>query len=172
VTRWLTPWPAANSVPAGIMELLTAEGLLTQQIERLSGENVTVHVLTEHLGLLDAEQMHTLSTSQPECLVREVLLETSSKPWVFAQSLIPQRLLALHPMLATLKERSLGMVLANTPGISRGALEYADLMPHSRLAARAAASARLPSTRFWARRSWFAIYEQRLLVQEVFINAG
>jgi chorismate--pyruvate lyase len=156
----------------GIAELLTAEGLLTQQIEQISGDCVTVQVLTEHFGLLDAEQMETLGTHQPQCLVREVLLMTASKPWVYAQSLIPQTLLAIHPTLGMLKNRALGVVLAQTSGISRGALEYAELMPHSPLATRAAASTQLPVRRFWARRSWFAIHDQRLLVQEVFIPNG
>ena len=59
--------------------------------------------------------------------------------------------------------------LAAIPGLLRGPLEFAQLAPGDRLYQRALRDRPDPPATLWARRSWFEIDGDRLLVQEVFL---
>jgi chorismate--pyruvate lyase len=101
--------------------------------------------------------------------VREIELTCGGRPWVFAQTLIPLATLARQRWLSSLGRDALGERLAALPALERGPLEYARLVPGDRLYHRARRERRDPPPALWARRSWFAIDGDRLLVQEVFL---
>ena len=101
--------------------------------------------------------------------MREIELTCDGRAWVFAQTLIPQATLARHRWLSALGRAALGERLAAVPGLERGPIEFARLLPGDRLYHRALRDQRDPPAALWARRSWFAIEGDRLLVQEVFL---
>jgi chorismate lyase len=166
---WSNRPPVHDVISPILVRLLAAEGLLTGHIETLSGAPVVIQVLGQRMDQLTAEQAEYLATPAERCLVREVLLVTQGVPWVYAQSLIPEYTLSGHPWLATLGSRSLGSTLAGIPLLTRGVLEFARLPSAHPLAISAAASTGHRDVDLWARRSWFAIDDRRLLVQEVFL---
>ncbi len=101
--------------------------------------------------------------------MREIELTCDGRPWVFAQTLVPQATLARHAWLSNLGRAALGERLAALPQLARGPLEFARLSAADRLYHRALRHRDDPPAQLWARRSWFAIDGDRLLVQEVFL---
>jgi chorismate--pyruvate lyase len=167
---WLPGPRLLRGVPAGVAAWLTDAGLLTDRIQAASGAPASVRVVAEQLGFLSAEQQALLEAPAASCFVRQVELLGRGQPWVFAESLIPDHTLELHPWLAELGDSSLGATLAGIAGISRGPFEFAPLPAAHPLAASALARQRAAPEVVWARRSWFALRGRRLLVQEVFLG--
>ncbi|MBS0373580.1 MAG: chorismate lyase [Proteobacteria bacterium] len=166
---WLPGQEILRGAPAALVPWLTDPGLLTDRVREAAGAAVQVRVVEERLGFLSAEQRALLAAAADSCFVRRVELVAAGRPWVFAESLVPDHTLELHPWLAELGDSSLGTTLAGLAGIRRGAFEYAPLPAVHPLAA--AALARRPGAGVvWARRSWFELSGRRLLVQEVFLT--
>lgn len=83
---------------------------------------------------------------------REVLLQGHGRPWVHALTLIPVRHRALVMRLRQLGDNPLGGFLFRQPGLQRLRMDFA-AMPHGQ-----------------ARRSWFRIDRQDIILVEVFLN--
>lgn len=166
---WFPARAADNQVPPRLYGWLTEPGLLTERIERRSGAPVRVRVLEERVGFMTAEQQSLLGARLDSCLVRRIALVSSDRPYVYAETLIPDHTLELNPWLAELGERSLGTALAECGDVIRGALEFAALPASHPFAMRTLELADRPADAIWVRRSWFAISGMRLLVQEAFL---
>ena len=166
---WMSGPELLRGVPAGLVAWLTDPGLLTDRIRAASGAAAAVRVVEERLGFLTAEQQALLAAPAASCFVRQVELLGAGRPWVFAESLIPDHTLELHPWLAELGDSSLGATLAGVAGIERGPFEFAPLPAAHPLAASALARHTDAPGVVWARRSWFALRGRRLLVQEVLL---
>ena len=167
---WLPGPQLLRGVPAAVAAWLTDTGLLTERIQAASGAPASVRVVAEQLGFLLAEQQALLEAPAASCFVRQVELLGRGQPWVFAESLVPDHTLELHPWLAELGDSSLGATLAGIAGVSRGPFEFAPLPASHPLAASALARRHAAPEVVWARRSWFALRGRRLLVQEVFLT--
>jgi chorismate--pyruvate lyase len=103
-------------------------------------------------------------------LVREVELHCAGRPWVFARTLIPPvSLRGAGRRLARLRDRPLGAVLFADPGVQRGPVEVARLLPQHLLFRRAAASLVGHPPLLWARRTLFYMAGRPLLINEVFL---
>ena len=89
---------------------------------------------------------------------------------MYAQTIVPDATLELHPWLAELGETSLGETLAGLANLQRGPTEYATLPAMHPLAEAALRDDAHDEPDFlWARRWWVAIRGRRLLVHEVFL---
>lgn len=167
---WARAEDVAPRLPATLMGWLTEPGLLTDRIHQASGAPVAVRVVEERLAFLDPEQQRLLEAPAASCFARRVELVSAGRPWVYAETLIPDYTLELHPWLAELGDSSLGSTLASCKDLARGRFEFAPLPASHPLAAQALA--RIPSRPdvVWARRSWFALAGRRLLVQELFLT--
>jgi chorismate--pyruvate lyase len=166
---WLSGPELLRGLPAGLASWLTDTGLLTDRIRAATGAAPAVRVVEERLGFLTAEQQALLEAPAASCFVRRVELLGAGRPWVFAESLVPDHTLELHPWLAEIGDSSLGATLAGISVVGRGPFEFAPLPAAHPLAASALArGARTPGV-VWARRSWFELRGRRLLVQEVFL---
>ena len=167
---WAPGTEVLRTATPGLRPWLTEPGLLTERIAAAAGVPAGLRLVEQRLGFLTAEQQALLAAPAASCLVREVLLGARERPWVFAQTLVPDLTLEDHPWLAELGEASLGTTLAQLRGLERAPFEFAPLPAAHPLAARAfAAAAAIASGSLWARRSWFALRGRRLLVQEVFL---
>ncbi|MBM4218042.1 MAG: chorismate lyase [Gammaproteobacteria bacterium] len=166
-TGRLDDWlPAA---PAAAAAWLSEPGLLTERLRTCCRGETALVVVSEAEAPLAAEDVALLRAAGSAAFVREIELTCDGRPWVFAQTLIPQATLARQRWLTTLGRAALGERLAAVPGIERGPLEYARLAAGGRLYRRALRERPDPPAALWARRSWYAIEGHRLLVQEVFL---
>jgi chorismate lyase len=166
---WAPATELLRGLPAELKAWLTDTGLLTERIAAAAGAPAGVRLVEQRLGFLSREQQALLEAPVASCLVREVVLSGGGRPWVFAQSLVPDHTLELYPWLAELGDSSLGATLAGIEGLERGRFELAPLPAAHPLAARALAGLAATPAAVWARRSWFALRGRRLLVQEVFL---
>ena len=157
--------PAPRSAAAWLAET----GLLTERLRACCGGQAGLTVISETEAPLASQDAAVLLASGNAAFVREVELTCDGRPWVFAQTLIPQATLARQRWLTSLGRAALGERLAAVPGLERGPLEFTQLAPGDRLYHRALRDRHDPPGILWARRSWFAIDGDRILVQEVFL---
>ncbi|MBX3702223.1 MAG: chorismate lyase [Steroidobacteraceae bacterium] len=148
---------------------LAEPGLLTERLRACCEGQPGLVVVAESEAPLAMADAALLGASGNSAFVREIELTCDGKPWVFAQTLVPQATLARHGWLRNLGRAALGERLAAIPGLERGPLEYARLGAGDRLYHRALRGRGDAPAQLWARRSWFAIGGDRLLVQEVFL---
>ncbi|HEY5558714.1 MAG TPA: chorismate lyase [Steroidobacteraceae bacterium] len=157
--------PAAEAAAAWLRE----PGLLTERLRACCAGQSGLSVLSEIEAPLGSAEAALLQAAGSAAFVREIELTCDGRPWVFAQTLIPQATLARQRWLSALGRAALGERLASLPSLERGPLEFARLKAGDRLYHRALRDRRDPPPALWARRSWFAIDGDRLLVQEVFL---
>jgi len=148
---------------------LAEPGLLTERLRACCSGRQGLSVVSEREAPLAAAESALLKAAGNAAFVREIELTCDGRPWVFAQTLVPLATLARHGWLSTLGDAALGERLAAVPDILRGPLEFARLTPGVALFHRALRESAAPPSELWARRSWFAIDGDRLLVQEVFL---
>ena len=158
--------PAA---PPAAAAWLTEPGLLTERLRACCAGQTGLTVVAEGEAPLAAPDAAVLKASGNAAFVREIELTCDGRAWVFAQTLIPQATLARQRWLSSLGRTALGERLAAVPGLERGPLEFARLVAGDRLYHRALRERSDPPASLWARRSWFAIAGDRLLVHEVFL---
>ena len=166
---WTRDSALLRRVPLELAAWLVDPALLTDRIRVVSGGPHGLEIVDERAGFLSAEQRALLEAPSASCFVREVELLAGRQVWVFAQTLVPDRTLELHPWLAELGRTPLGAMLAGIARLDRGPFEFATLPPRHALAARALRACPGAADVLWARRSWFALSGHRLLVQEVFL---
>lgn len=149
---------------------LIGKGLLTHRLRAACGERFALRLVHQRTGLLDRALQSSLKITDAAGLFREVELCNGSEPWVFAQTVVPDSTLTLHPWLAELGEASLGETLHELTGVERSAYEYACLPAGAALGSRAADETGVGEpARYWARRSRIRLRSAPLLVQEVFL---
>jgi len=158
--------PAA---PPAAAAWLAEPGLLTERLRACCDGTPGLSIISEAEAPLGPQDAAVLRTSDTAAYVREIELTCDGRAWVFAQTLVPRATLGRQRWLTTLGRSALGERLAATPGLMRGPLEFARLVPGDGLFHRALRERRDPPDELWARRSWFAIDGDRLLVQEVFL---
>ena len=166
---WTAEPALLRAAPAGIAGWLTEPGLLTDRICALSGVAAALTLVEERPGHLTGEQQSLLLAPTAHCMLRRIELTARDRPWVYAESLIPDHTLERYPWLAELGVSSLGSTLAACAELTRGPFEFALLPAIHPLAAQALARATVAIGGIWARRSWFALGGRRLLVQEAFM---
>ena len=174
VTRQAPRWTARLDeclppAPQAAAAWLTEPGLLTERLRACCAGQTGLTVIAEAEAPLAAPDAAGLRASGTAAFVREIELTCDGRAWVFAQTLIPQATLGRQTWLSALGGAALGERLAAVPGIERGPLEFARLVAGDRLYHRALRERADPPASLWARRSWFAIAGDRLLVQEVFL---
>jgi chorismate--pyruvate lyase len=155
--------------PPAAAAWLREAGLLTERLRACCDGEPGLTVVSESEASLTPEDAAALRTSGTSAFVREIELTCDGRPWVFAQTLVPQATLARQRWLRSLGRAALGERLAAVAGLERGPLEFARLVAGDCLYQRALRERREHPAGLWARRSWFAIEGDRLLVQEVFL---
>jgi chorismate--pyruvate lyase len=158
--------PAATPAAAA---WLRETGLLTVRLRACCCGEAGLAVVAETEAPLAGGDALLLGAAGSAAFVREIELTCDGRPWVFAQTLVPPATLARQRWLGSLGRDALGERLAALPALERGPLEFARLTAGDRLYHRALRQRRDPPPALWARRSWFAIDGDRLLVQEVFL---
>lgn len=166
---WIPAVTLLRGVPDEVEEWLTETRPLSLRVGADAGRPCTVRVLEQRLEFLNVEQQALLQVPGGTCFVREVELRAGANPWVYAQTLVPDPTLELHPWLAELGDTPLDQALQPLTSVVRGPFEYATLPATHPLAVAALRDATEEPDFLWARRRWIAIRELRILVHEVFL---
>ena len=173
-SRATPPWTVrldeyTPAAPPAAAAWLVEPGLLTERLRACCGGQPGLIVISEAEAPLADHDAAVLKANDSAAFVREIELTCDGRAWVFAQTLVPPATLARHRWLSSLGRAALGERLAAVPGLERGPLEFARILPGDRLYHRALRDQPDQPAALWARRSWFAIEGDRLLVQEVFL---
>lgn len=170
--RWLpTEHLGQFQVEASLRHWLIGKGLLTQRLKSAAGDRFRLRLVGQWTSLLSREQQSTLRVGDGAGLFREVELCCGNTVWVFAQTIVPDSTLSLHPWLAELGDASLGETLGELSGVARGPHEYARLPADDALASRALRDLAPKPEAVWARRARILLHGAPLLVQELFLPA-
>ncbi len=146
---------------------LLDDGSLTNRLVAQGGATFRVRRLAQHWRVPRRSEQRLLGVPDRQlALIREVCLEVSGEPVVFARSVFPIASVS-GPLrhLRRLQNRSLGSILFKHPGMRRSPFELARLSGDS---AYLPAALHQPRA-IWARRSRFDIVCNPLLVSEVFL---
>ena len=148
---------------------LIAKGLLSARVKEACGEHFMLRLVDQWTGLLTSSQKLGLRSNDNAGLFRDVEMVRGSEVWVFAQTVMPDSTLSLHPWLAELGDTALDATVIGLSGVERGAYEYAWLPADDALTARALHAAEVKPKGVWARRSRVALRGAPLLMQELFL---
>jgi chorismate-pyruvate lyase len=150
---------------------LIGKGLTTERMRDACAERFGLHLVDQWTGLLSATLQNWLRVPDGAALFRDEELCCGDQVWVFAQSIIPDSTLCVHPWLAELGDSSLAEMLSALSGVERGSYEYAWLPADDALSARALRGTDVAPPGLWARRARIRLRGSPLLSQEAFLPA-
>ncbi len=150
---------------AQLADWLIDTGSLTERLQSCTSE-FSLTCLGQGNIALEHSELTFLgnAASQDTYDVREVVLNGGDQPWVYARSVLPQRL--INAELANLGTQPLGKRLFNDARFVRSDFELCTIAPTSSLYQRIAANGQYT---LWGRRSRFYIDDMVLIVAEVFL---
>jgi len=161
----------SRQIPAGLASWLRDTGSLTRRVQGACGSGFQVRLLRQGWGSPQYSEGRLLRMRRGEiAVIREVLLLCDGLPWVFARTLIP-----IHSLrggarrLTRLGERPLGEVLFAQPGLRRGVVQVARLLPRHHLFVAAVSALGAVPGELWGRRTLFYFAGKPLLVNEIFL---
>lgn len=130
-----------------------------------------MQVLSQMQAMPRLDEAQALAMQPREmAVIRQVLLMCGRQPWVFARTVIPvSSLRGKLQQLTCLGTRPLGEVLFADPGMRRGMVELAEILPGQAVFAAATTHTRHQPVSIWGRRSVFWLSDKPLLVSEVFL---
>jgi len=171
-TRWKPHHSFLHgSIPVNLVCRLLDRASLTWHLQQLCAGKIRVEVLSQvrDTPRLDEAQMLGMRPREM-AIVRQVLLLCGGTPWVYARTVIPvASLRGKLQRLAGLGTRPLGAVLFADPGMRRGSMELAEILPGHAIYTAATAYLRYRPAVLWGRRSVFTLFGKPLLVSEVFL---
>jgi len=148
---------------------LIAKGVLSARVKAASGEQFALRLIDQWSGLLTSSHKLGLRSDDSAGLFRDIEMVSGGQVWIFAQTVMPDSTLTLHPWLAELCDTPLDETLIGLSGVDRGSYEYAWLPVDHPLTALALREADVKPEGLWARRSRVALRGAPLLMQEVFL---
>lgn len=172
VTRWYPHREYLRSaLPAGLAGWLLDPASLTQRLLQLCPDAFRVRLLSQQWGRPHADEARALGMRYDgQAMIRQVRLLCNERPWVYARTVIPATSMRGRlQRLAYLGTRPLGAMLFADPGMRRGIVELARIVPGQRLYADALQRPGTHAEIIWGRRSVFRIADKPLLVSEVFL---
>ena len=158
--------------PPDLKDWLFDAGSLTRRLRQQCRGRFRVHVLYQGWTRPDRDEVRPLQLRQDAwAWTREVQLHCDEQPWVFARTVIPAGTLrGRGRRLTRLGTRPLGETLFTDPGVQRGPVEVACIVPGQHWHQRAVAGcAALLDQPLWGRRSVFRLDDLPLLVCEIFL---
>lgn len=165
-------WTIKNTeIPSPFRAWLEHAGSFMQRLVQYKVEDARIQVLRQRWLRPEAEEKRLLDIEgSAQALVREVLILSERKQWMFARTVIPRgTLTGEEQQLAHLKDRPLGSVLFKDPTMKRSEFEFTCLQPGEKWHTRIAQTAGSALPDLWARRSLFSLHGKSLLLTEVFL---
>lgn len=160
-----------HTMPSEMAPWLLEQGSLTRKIILNCKSKFRVEVISQRWQrpMLN-EALRLNMRPEHRAFIREVLLYCGETPWVFARSVIPYKTLTgPRRALGKLGNRPLGEVLFSDPGITRDALEIAEIKRGQRMFRCATQCLKELPESLWGRRSVFYLHDKPLMVNEIFL---
>lgn len=170
--QWVNEITALSSAPTdSIAQWLTKPLILSQALKRHC-QNLTVEVLSQQFAAVD-ETESLLREGSNEPFVRRVFLRGDRQPWTYGRVVIAPRTYQTHfSQFKGLDSKLLGeTLLYGNPDTTRSRFEYAVVPEDTALYQEINEHLPLTQTTLWARRSYFYLKNEPLLVTEVFLPA-
>jgi len=159
------------TIDARLRGWLIGKGLLTARLKAACKGPFLLRLIEQWTGLLQPSHRQGLRSDDRAGLFRDVEMECGGQIWVYAQSIMPDSTLSVHPWLAELGDAALGETLSGLSGFERSAYEFAWLPSGYPVAARALHRSEVRPAGLWARRSRISLRGAPILVQELFLPA-
>ena len=150
---------------------LIGKGSLSTRMKAACGEQYAAHLVDQWTSLLDGDHKACLKVGDSAGLFRDEELACGGQVWVFAQTVVPDSTLCVHPWLGELGDSAVGEILSDLSGIERSSYEYGWLPAAHPLTARALRDTDLSPPGLWARRSRISLRGLPMLSQEAFLPA-
>lgn len=162
-----------TAIPAELCGWLLDTASLTLRLQQLCPGCFEVRVLSQQWGRPHLHEVHALGMRRNRnAIIRQVQLLCNGTPWIYARTVIPvSSLRGRLKRLARLGTRPLGAVLFADPGMRRGGVELARILPGDALYQAALGASCRSVQPIWGRRSVFTLAKRPLLVSEVFLPA-
>jgi len=168
-------WQPASAMNQSILSAKLCQWILhpgsfMQRLEEHGAIQPRVQVLChEWQSAVDDERSSLNLATDSETLIREVLITSEDKTWMYARTVFPREVLAIEPQLEHLATRSLGSVLFSNPTMRRSEFEVVNVGANTEWYQVISQSTPLHADHVWARRSKFYLQEKPLLLTEVFL---
>jgi chorismate--pyruvate lyase len=158
-------------IPPELVHWLLDPASLTLRLQQLCGAGFHVRVISQGWGRPRRDESQALGMAGRErALIRQVRLMCADQPWIYARTVLPATSLRGRlQRLAHLGTRPLGAMLFADPGMQRGEVELARILPGQALHDDATRSVGGHVPAIWGRRSVFRIDRRPLLVSEIFL---
>ena len=106
------------SIDAPLRPWLIGKGLLTMRLKAVCGERFSLRLVEQWTGLLErgTQAQRWASRTAPGCSARSRCAAAISV-WVFAETIMPDSTLCMHPWLAELGCAALGETLSDLSGV-------------------------------------------------------
>ncbi len=162
-----------TAIPAELCSWLLDSASLTLRLQQLCPGCFEVRVLSQQWGRPHPDEVRALGMRRNrKAIIRQVQLLCNGTPWIYARTVIPvSSLRGRLKRLARLGTRPLGGVLFADPGMRRGGVELARILPGEALHRAALGASCRSAQAIWGRRSVFTLARHPLLVSEVFLPA-
>lgn len=163
--------PALNELPAQLGEWLLHPQSFMDRLREHGARSPRVKLLRQVWQFPALNEKKALGmTTREYVLIREVLIYSPGKKWMYARTVFPRNTLTgKQQCLARLKNRSLGSVLFKDPTIQRSPFEIVCLTKEMPFYQYVLQQADLEADELWTRRSRFVLHEKPLLLTEVFL---
>ncbi len=165
-------WTIKNTeIPSPFRAWLEHVGSFMQRLVQHKVGDARIQVLRQLWLRPGVDEKRLLGIEgRAHAMVREVLILSEGKQWMFARTVIPRgTLTGEEQQLAHLKDRPLGSVLFKDPTMKRCDFEFARLHPGEKWHTKIAQTAGCVLPDLWARRSLFSLHGKSLLLTEVFL---
>ena len=158
-------------IPTDLVHWLLDPASLTLRLQQLCGRRFHVRVISQGWGMPRQDEVQALGMAGRErAIIRQVQLMCAEHTWIYARTVIPATSLRGRlQRLVQLGTRPLGAMLFADPGMRRGVVELARILPGQELFEDATQSVDDRSATIWGRRSVFRITGRPLLVSEIFL---
>jgi len=171
-TRWKPHrcYPRRH-IPADLSSWLLDPASLTLRLQQLCSGQFRVRILSQAWARPCPDEARVLGMDgSGRAIIRQVQLLCEQRSWIYARTVIPaMSLRGRLQRLAHLGTRPLGAMLFADPGMQRGVVELARILPGQVLFDVALSHSRQRPQEIWGRRSVFRLADKPLLVSEVFL---
>lgn len=160
-----------HDLPNGLGDWLLHPHSFMQRLRQKGALQPRVKLLRQSWQFPTMEEKRILGMkTRAYALIREVLIYSEGKKWMYARTVFPRKTLTGKQLcLARLKNRSLGSVLFKDPLLKRSPFDVACLSRDMLLHQYVSHTANIKVDTLWARRSVFTLHDKPLLLTEVFL---
>ena len=167
-------WHSASTIkelPNVLGDWILYPGSFMKRLQRYGAESPRIQLLRQAWQFpAPGEKAELGMTERAYALIREVLIQSEGKKWMYARTVFPRSTLTGKQLcLARLKTRSLGSVLFKEPTIQRSSFDVVCLSKNMLFHQYVLQQAKLDVDTLWARRSTFVLHQKPLLLTEVFL---